>query len=248
MSPLPVYVLGDIHGQYEKVVRHLQRAKLIDHQQRWTGGKASLWCVGDFFNRGPHAIEALNLVMRLQREARAVGGTVGAVLGNHDIYTLGVHRMGPPRAQRPRATRPPALTGAQAAWLSQLPAMVLLDDILLQHSDTTGYRAFGRSIQEINDRIGDILHSRHGSRWGALLRDIGGHRMFVGEHGETALLPYLKHFRAACMVHGHSPISTMTTIPDKEVTTALIYAHRRCINVDGGMYRGGPGFLYQLIP
>lgn len=31
------------------------------------------------------------------------------------------------------------------------------------------------------------------------------------------------------------------------VTAPYTYAGGRCINVDGGMYRGGPGFLGQWL-
>jgi len=36
--------------------------------------------------------------------------------------------------------------------------------------------------------------------------------------------------------------------PDDQVTEPLVYAGGLCVNVDGGMYRGGPGFVYRAEP
>ncbi|MCB0173968.1 MAG: hypothetical protein KDI62_16720 [Anaerolineae bacterium] len=48
------------------------------------------------------------------------------------------------------------------------------------------------------------------------------------------------------LVHGHTPISKITDQPPKTVDEPLLYAGGRCVNVDGGMYLGGPGCLYRL--
>ena len=36
--------------------------------------------------------------------------------------------------------------------------------------------------------------------------------------------------------------------PPEDVREPLVYSRGRCVNVDGGMYLGGPGFVYQLPP
>ncbi len=38
----------------------------------------------------------------------------------------------------------------------------------------------------------------------------------------------------------------MTGVPPAQVVPPLTYASRRCVNVDGGMYLGGPGFLHRV--
>jgi hypothetical protein len=45
------------------------------------------------------------------------------------------------------------------------------------------------------------------------------------------------------LIHGHTPINKITGEP---ATEALVYAGGLCVNVDGGLYRGGEGFVYQL--
>ncbi|HLG77115.1 MAG TPA: hypothetical protein VKX46_11925, partial [Ktedonobacteraceae bacterium] len=48
------------------------------------------------------------------------------------------------------------------------------------------------------------------------------------------------------IIHGHTPISLMVNSKPQKVTAPWIYANGRCVNVDGGIYMGGPGFLYQI--
>src|SRR5437870_4994285 len=80
----PIYVIGDVHGHLKKLIKLLQDAHLIDEKHAWKAGTATLWFMGDFVDRGPDGIAVLDLVMRLQSEAAAVGGTVASLLGNHE--------------------------------------------------------------------------------------------------------------------------------------------------------------------
>ena len=48
-----MYVIGDIHGQIDKATAALREAGLIDGDAGWAGGTATLWFMGDYFDRGP---------------------------------------------------------------------------------------------------------------------------------------------------------------------------------------------------
>src|SRR5690606_12587611 len=89
-----MYVIGDIHGQIDKMRGALRSAGLIDEAGRWTGGAATLWFMGDYFDRGPDGIAAVDLIRALQEQAAAAGGRVGALLGNHDVLILAAQRFG----------------------------------------------------------------------------------------------------------------------------------------------------------
>ena len=65
----PVYIIGDIHGQYQQLLGLLRGAGLVDERLDWAGGAALLWFIGDFFDRGPCGVAAVDLVMRLQAQA-----------------------------------------------------------------------------------------------------------------------------------------------------------------------------------
>jgi hypothetical protein len=87
-TPGRVVAIGDVHGASDAFVQILQTAGLIDAQQKWSGGTAVLVQTGDVFDRGPGVRAALDLLMRLEDEARRAGGRVEALIGNHEAMNL----------------------------------------------------------------------------------------------------------------------------------------------------------------
>ena len=83
-----IVAVGDVHGAYEPFVEILQTAGLIDSERKWTGGKATLVQTGDVFDRGEGVRDALDLLMRLEDEAKRAGGSVEALLGNHEVMNI----------------------------------------------------------------------------------------------------------------------------------------------------------------
>ena len=79
---MSVYVVGDIQGCYDPLMRILDKADFDDH-------KDHLYCLGDLVNRGPKSLKTLRFLMKL-------GDHCNSVLGNHDIHLLAMmygHRM-----------------------------------------------------------------------------------------------------------------------------------------------------------
>jgi hypothetical protein len=83
-----VVAVGDVHGDHDQLVSVLRSAKLIDDQNKWIGGKAHLVQTGDVMDRGPQSRKAMDLLMRLEEEAKAAGGAVHALIGNHESMIL----------------------------------------------------------------------------------------------------------------------------------------------------------------
>ncbi len=83
-----VVAIGDVHGAYDRFVGMLRAAALIDGRQRWAGGRARLVQTGDVLDRGPDSRKVVDLLIRLEREAAAVGGRVHALVGNHEFMRL----------------------------------------------------------------------------------------------------------------------------------------------------------------
>lgn len=79
-----VVAIGDIHGAEDSLVAILQAAGLIDQQRKWTGGRTRLVQTGDFTDRGPGVRNIMELLMRLEDEARRAGGRIEVLLGNHE--------------------------------------------------------------------------------------------------------------------------------------------------------------------
>ena len=248
-----VLIVGDIHGQLERLAGLLYHAGLISTEGVWTGGTTHLWFVGDFVDRGPHGLDTIGLAIRLQQEAAAAGGLVDAVLGNHDLLLLGVIRFqGLFLANHKRNGGNPAdlrrIRPEHERWLSERPAMARLGDTLLLHADSTGYLHYGRTVTQVNRTIADILQHPDAATWDQLLERLSERLAFdTSASGSTArLVTFLATYGARRLVHGHTPISYMTGRAAQEILAPHVYAQGRCINVDGGLYMGSPGFLFQL--
>jgi hypothetical protein len=83
-----VVAIGDVHGDYEQFVEVLGSAKLIDSQTSWSGGKTHLVQTGDVLDRGPDSRKVMDLLMKLEKEARGAGGWVHFLIGNHEAMNI----------------------------------------------------------------------------------------------------------------------------------------------------------------
>jgi hypothetical protein len=83
-----VVVIGDLEGDYEKFVDMLRSAGLVDSRNSWSGGEAHLVQLGDIPDRGPNSRMIMDLLMRLEPQARRAGGRVHALIGNHEAMNV----------------------------------------------------------------------------------------------------------------------------------------------------------------
>ena len=83
-----IAALSDIHGQYDLAVEILINNKIIDQEFNWNFGKGHLVIVGDIFDRGLKVNEMLWLVYKLEQQAKAQGGHLHFLLGNHEYMVL----------------------------------------------------------------------------------------------------------------------------------------------------------------
>lgn len=155
-----LWVVGDVHGQYGRLRRLLRNAGLVDGDGRWAGGRAHLVLLGDLVDRGPYVTRTLWFAYRLQAEARAAGGRVSVVLGNHEIMVLtGDHRYVSPQ-ERLLAQRHGLSYGeiyhprrsVLGAWLTSRPAALRVGDVLLAHGGI-GPAYLDRSVGDLNDSL-----------------------------------------------------------------------------------------------
>jgi hypothetical protein len=79
-----IVAVGDIHGAGPNFAEILRVAGLIDASGKWIGGNARLVQTGDFLDRGADVRAAMDLLMRLENEARRAGGRVDVLFGNHE--------------------------------------------------------------------------------------------------------------------------------------------------------------------
>ena len=162
IAPLPsrlpaasrVVAIGDLHGDLAATRRALILAGAIDAAERWIGRDLVVVQTGDVLDRGDDEQAILDLLARLAGEARAAGGAVHVLLGNHETMNVAgdfryvtpggwvdfadvVPADGPalerlPPEHRPRATAF-APGGPYARRLAQSNAVLIVGDTVFVH-------------------------------------------------------------------------------------------------------------------
>jgi len=83
--PARLVAIGDIHGAYDGFTTILKRTGLVNDQLNWSGGRAVLVQTGDYTDRGTDVRKAMDLLMQLEKDAKAAGGQAIVLAGNHEI-------------------------------------------------------------------------------------------------------------------------------------------------------------------
>lgn len=94
-SPLPaqpapqrIVAVGDLHGDYAAWLAIARAAGLIDARNRWAGGQSVLVQTGDITDRGPDSLKIIRHLQQLDGEAKAAGGRVIVLVGNHEAMNV----------------------------------------------------------------------------------------------------------------------------------------------------------------
>lgn len=257
----PTFVVGDVHGHRDELADALRERGLIDESDRWCGGTARLWFLGDFVDRGPDGVAAIDLVRELQRQASDAGGSVDSLLGNHEILLLGMYRFGdtpvPPAFGSRSFARSWELNGGLPAdqdnltdehveWLVSRPVVAHAADHLLVHSDTLEYLSWGDTAEEINTAVQAILQGDDLERWWEVWHRLTTRYAFRGPYGREAADELLDALGGTRVVHGHSVIADQLGVPPSEIEQPLLYADGAVLGVDGGLFAGGPCLVVPL--
>ncbi|MDP2304524.1 MAG: metallophosphoesterase [Pseudomonadota bacterium] len=138
-APDRLVAIGDLHGDLASALAVLRLAGLVDAAGAWSGGRAWLVQTGDITDRGPDSRGVIALIRRLQAEARAAGGEVVPLLGNHEVMNLtGDWRYVSPEdlasyggeAARKAAYAP---SGDDGAWLLSQDAVARVGSTVFAH-------------------------------------------------------------------------------------------------------------------
>ena len=83
-----IVAVGDVHGDYEQFVSTLRAAGIINQKNKWTGGQTHLVQTGDVPDRGPDSRKVMDLLMRLEKQAKKTNGFVHALIANHEAMNV----------------------------------------------------------------------------------------------------------------------------------------------------------------
>ncbi|MFK0073361.1 metallophosphoesterase [Arthrobacter woluwensis] len=255
----PDVVIGDVHGALEPLSNALRRQGLLDRMGSWCGGQRTLWLLGDFMDRGPDGSGVVHLVRRLQHQAADDGGAVHALLGNHEVLALGKRRFGALRLETPAGPRSfhdswqrnggreqdqRDLSDEDFAWLASLPGMALTGSHLLVHADTTQYLHWGSDITGVNDTLRSRLQSEDPlDVWDVWARLTTRHAF---RDRPSVARDFLREFGGSRLVHGHSIIADFHGHPAPLTQGPDVYADGLVVDIDGGLYDGGPCIVLHL--
>lgn len=171
-APDSVFVVGDVHGHFTEMRRLLAHAGLVDGEGRWTGGRARLVLLGDLVDRGWDVTRTLWWLYGLEASARAAGGEVHVVLGNHEamVWTDDLRYVQSKELEVARLHGVPyprlfdVRTSVLGRWLATKPPVLLLGDLLLAHGGVGGsYRDW--SVQAFDDSLAAFVREPLFHRW-----------------------------------------------------------------------------------
>lgn len=252
-----ITAIADIHGDYERAVELLAQVNLVDKNGRWIGGTNTLVCTGDSVDRGEFGWKVLQWFFCLEQEAKAAGGQVIHLTGNHDAWMVAevwnALRVGEKfkrigydshRMDIMYLVKHPVLF----EWYRTRPLICRVGTTLFQHADSYIY-TLAESLQK--DGLGGDELLKHINTTGVKLLSREHTALKLGdeithardwENREDLIQTYLNIMGAERVVHGH----TAHNSPEP-----WVYLNGRVVNIDGHMSfshikRGhNHGFVYQ---
>ncbi len=153
-----IVAVGDVHGDFDQLVKTLYAAGVIDKNNKWIGGNTHLVQTGDIVDRGPFSWEAFDLLMGLEKQALEAGGRVHVLIGNHEALCV----YGDSRHVHPeeftsyggkdlfnKAFEP---KGKYGAWITKNNTVVKINDVLFVHGGISK-KFSNMPLEKINDII-----------------------------------------------------------------------------------------------
>ncbi len=85
--PMPkrLVAIGDLHGDLGGMRSALKAAGAIDDKDSWIGGELVIVQTGDVLDRGDDEQAMIDLILKLEADAKANGGAFLWLMGNHEL-------------------------------------------------------------------------------------------------------------------------------------------------------------------
>ncbi len=229
------FVISDIEANFAALRKLLVAGGVIDQKFNWTFGDGHLVLTGDFVDRGDRQTEVLWLIYSLEEKARAAGGYVHYVLGNHEIMNL----SGDVRYLHPKYAEVTALMGTHymslldsttelGRWLRSKNIMERVGNMLYVHGGVSAdINLLELKTAEINDLsrpyYSDTTYKYADPRVGIIYYDNGPfwYRGYYGGAAKASMNQVdstLLHHRVQHVITGHTIVSdTITTWFDGKI-------------------------------
>ena len=252
-----IFAIGDVHGDYGRLVNLLAAAKIIDPlDHSWTAGRAVLVFTGDMIDKGPHSLHVVQLAASLNAAAARKGGRVVALMGNHEAEFLAdpAEKKVKEFAQDLRgAGLDPlgvaACRGDVGQFLCSLPFGARVGDWFFSHGGNTGGRTIPKLISDFEtgvDKDGfrspqlvdpnSMLEARIGEQ------GPGGKPWFAMESPKRSAEQLLARYAAALgvshLVQGHQHQAVLFEDGQQRQAGRMFQWHGLIFLIDVGMSEG----------
>jgi hypothetical protein len=262
-----VVAIGDVHADIRALRTALRTAGAIDSRDQWVGGAMTVVQMGDLIGRSNDERQVLDYMFDLQRRARKAGGTVHALIGNHEVMggRLDNQAVGPNpfsewetvpglRRDDPRLGHLPPYARARGAalmpggpyarQLAALPVVLTLGETVFVHGGIVPrWAQYG--VERINGEVRDWLLGKTPEPNSALGVDDGDRVMWTRQFSASVtnddcqlLAESLKILGARRMIVAHTVHPEITARCSDRVWA-----------VDVGMSRayGGPVEVLEIM-
>lgn len=241
-----IAALSDIHGQLDVFIEVLKSNNIIDDNNNWLFGDGHLVITGDIFDRGSQVTETLWFVYDLEKQAKAAGGKVHYLLGNHEYMVLDgdlryIHDKYNESANLLGLKYPDLFSNETVLgkWIRSKSTIIKINDILFVHGGLSqAFVNMNLSLEETNQLFREsidvsedefnsndqfkALYSSNGPIW------YRGY--FIKAISKLEVESILNHFNAKNIIVGHTSQSKIV-----EAYDGLVYV------VDSSIKNGKSG-------
>lgn len=240
VAPMPerLVVLSDLEGNNVFLEAALRRLGIVDAAGQWRFGQGRVVVLGDSVDRGKDVFAVLWRLHDLSIQARAAGGAVHVLLGNHEQYLLrgNISRADPEYRyalmQLGGYSRGFAADTVLGAWLRRQPVVLKLGRVLFAHGGLSSQVVrTGLSLPQLNEAMRaywrtagrkvpqssacDAVLGRSGvTQYRGYFRDMDGHYA-VATQAEVERM--LAHFGAREIVVAHTLVDRVKRLYDGRV-------------------------------
>jgi hypothetical protein len=161
-----IYAVGDAHSDFVRLTRLLHRTGILasephaPEEARWSAGKAVLVSTGDMIDKGPRALDVLRFYQILRTQARAAGGEVVVLAGNHEAEFL-ANPAAPKGADFQKQLRAAGINPTDVAacktwvgdFLCSLSFAARVNDWFFSHAGRTNGRTLDRLDSDLREGV-----------------------------------------------------------------------------------------------
>jgi hypothetical protein len=167
--PGELYALGDVHGDYDRMVELLAGTHLIAANPaspegvKWTGGKDVLVCTGDMIDKYDQGLRVIALLRALQPMASGAGGRLVVTMGNHELDFLAGAGADKKGAEFETELEAAGISPGDVAagrdsdgigtWLRNLPVAAKVGDWFFCHAGNTGGLSTAELARQVEAQV-----------------------------------------------------------------------------------------------